>query len=120
MRTQVPNSNNHFCCLSCTCTTMSPSSSSDVILGYNWLQCYNPNVDWLNSMIKLNHCPMQCLLWQKCLDAHLAKNGIWKIQVLNEELAKIKESMPEEFWEYADVFSEVASTCMPLWIMELI
>src|SRR5438309_8518929 len=29
-------------------------------------------------------------------------------------MAKIKESVPEEFWEYANIFSEVASTCMPL------
>src|SRR5437588_4155494 len=90
------------------------TSNSNVVLGYNWLQCHKPNVNWLNSTIKLNHCPTQCLLWQKHLGTHLAKNGIRKIQVPDEELAKIKKSMPEEFWEYANVFSEVASIHMPL------
>src|SRR5437588_11089373 len=81
------------------------TSNSDVVLGYNWLQCHNPNVDWLNGMIKLNHCSTQCLLWQKCLGAHLAKNGIRKVQFPDDKLAKIRESMPEEFWEYANMFS---------------
>ena len=36
------------------------------------------------------------------------------MQVPTDKLAKIKESVPEEFWEYADIFLEVASTCMPL------
>src|SRR5437660_1616236 len=65
-------------------------------------------------MIKLNRCPMQCLLWQKHLSAQLAWHGIRKITVPDEELAKIKESIPEEFWEYTNVFSEVTSTWMPL------
>ena len=73
------------------------TSNSDVVLGYNWLQHHNLNIDWLNSMIKLNCCLTQCLLWQKHLGAHLAKNGIQKIQVSNDELAKIKEAVLEEF-----------------------
>ena len=38
------------------------TSNSDVVLGYNWLQHHNPNVNWLNGTIKLNHCPTQCFL----------------------------------------------------------
>ena len=29
-------------------------------------------------------------------------------------MVKIKKTIPEEFWEYADMFSKVASTHMPL------
>ena len=32
------------------------TSNSDVVLGYNWLQFHNPNIDWLNGTVKLNHC----------------------------------------------------------------
>ena len=39
------------------------TNNSNVILGYNWLQRYNLSIDWLNSMVKLNCCPTQCLLW---------------------------------------------------------
>ena len=68
----------------------------------------------MNGTVKLNQCLTQCLLWQKRLGAHLTKNGIHKIQVPNKELIKIRESILEKFWEYANIFSEVASTCMPL------
>ena len=38
------------------------TSNSDIVLGYNWLQHHNLNIDWLNGTIKLNCCPTQCLL----------------------------------------------------------
>src|SRR5437660_8206900 len=69
------------------------TSNSNIVLGYNWLQHHNLNINWLNSTIKLNCCPTQCLLWQKCLGTHLTKNGIRKIQVPDDKLAKIRESM---------------------------
>src|SRR5438309_5616688 len=73
------------------------TSNSNVVLGYNWLQRYNPSIDWLNSMIKLNHCLTQCLLWQKQLGKQCESHGARKIQIPNDEMAKIKKTIPKEF-----------------------
>src|SRR5947209_20235142 len=61
-------------------------SNSNVVLGYNWLQPHNPSINWLNGTVKLNQCPMQCLLWQKWLGKQLMRHGIRKIQVPDEEM----------------------------------
>lgn len=37
----------------------------DVILGTNWLNIHNPNIDWIKSTIKLNCCLGQCLRFSR-------------------------------------------------------
>jgi hypothetical protein len=31
-----------------------------LILGYNWLQNHNPEINWQTKDIKMSHCPLQC------------------------------------------------------------
>jgi hypothetical protein len=31
-----------------------------LILGYNWLQNHNPEINWQTKDVKMSHCPLQC------------------------------------------------------------
>jgi predicted aspartyl protease len=31
-----------------------------LILGYNWLQNHNPEINWQTKNVKMSHCPLQC------------------------------------------------------------
>jgi hypothetical protein len=31
-----------------------------LILGYNWLQHHNPEINWQTKDVKMSHCPLQC------------------------------------------------------------
>jgi hypothetical protein len=31
-----------------------------MILGYNWLQNHNPEINWQTKDVKMSHCPVQC------------------------------------------------------------
>jgi hypothetical protein len=38
---------------------MSPYKQS-LILGYNWLQNHNPEINWQTKDVKMSRCPLQC------------------------------------------------------------
>ena len=50
-------------------------SKNQMILGFTWLQKYNPEIDWEHGTVKMMHCPQFCYLLQEktaflwCLDS---------------------------------------------------
>ena len=64
---------------------------AQIILGMPWLKQRNPRIDWINKTIKVD-------------DEHIQKT------TLSTELAiaaqKNKVTLPPQYTEYADVFSE--------------
>jgi hypothetical protein len=46
-----------------------------LILGYNWLQNHNPEINWQTKDVKMSHCPIQCSTC-RVEDKHDAKT--WK------------------------------------------
>jgi hypothetical protein len=47
-----------------------------LILGYNWLQNHNPEINWQMKDVKMSHCPLQrstCRVEDKC-DAKIRKS----------------------------------------------
>src|SRR5713101_7567006 len=49
---------------------VSDIGEDDLLLGYNWLCCHNPNIDWQQPCIEFLHCNFQCQLsmdekWQQ-------------------------------------------------------
>ena len=52
-----------------TLWTMNLSDDMDILLGYDWLQCHNPQIDWEQGTFALEKCPNLCLnQWDKKLD----------------------------------------------------
>ena len=45
----------------------------DIILGTDWLQAHNPEVDWKASKLKFTRCPSTCKLSAKEITAHPVK-----------------------------------------------
>jgi hypothetical protein len=46
-----------------------------LILGYNWLQNHNPEINWTKD-VKMSHCPIQC---STCRVEDKRKAKIWKL-----------------------------------------
>ena len=75
------------------------------ILGFSWLKCHNPDIDWTKGMVKMTHCPQHHHMLQPKL-AFLAslKREEYDIQyqvhkticVLEVQQEKPKEKTPEE------------------------
>ena len=40
-------------------------NKNQIILGFTWLQKYNPKINWEHSMVKMMHCPWSCYLLQE-------------------------------------------------------
>ena len=34
------------------------------ILGFSWLKCHNPDIDWTKGTVKMTHCPRHCHMLQ--------------------------------------------------------
>ena len=98
------------------------------ILGFSWLKCHNPDIDWTKGTVKMTHCPCHCHMLQ-LKSAFLAslKKEEYNIQyqvyetiyVLEVQQEKSKEKTPEELvpkehHKFLKVFSKKESECMPL------
>ena len=99
------------------------------ILGFSWLKCHNPDIDWTKGMVKMTCCPRHCHMLQ-LKSAFLAslKKEEYDIQyqvheticALEVQQEKPKERTPEElvpkeYHKFLKVFSKKESECMPLW-----
>ncbi|OCB91657.1 hypothetical protein A7U60_g1078 [Sanghuangporus baumii] len=73
-------------------------ASSNIFLGYDWLQKHNPEINWKVGSVKFMHCPDKCdlMLSQEEIDNEYMRN------VRMKEAAK----WPPYLEEYADIFSE--------------
>ena len=40
--------------------TVTNTGNYDLLLGTNWLQAHNPNIDWTKNKLLLNRCPDTC------------------------------------------------------------
>ena len=55
---------------------------NQMILGFIWLQKYNPEINWEHSMVKMTCCPQSCYLLQEktvflqCLD-NKEQEAVW-------------------------------------------
>ena len=99
------------------------------ILGFSWLKCHNPDIDWTKGTVKMTHCPRHCHMLQpkSTFLASLEKEE-YKIQyqvhktirVLEAQQEKPKEKTPEElvpkkYHKFLKVFSKKESEHMLLW-----
>ena len=44
-----------------TLWTMNLMDDTDLLLGYDWLLCHNPQIDWESGTFTLKECPKPCL-----------------------------------------------------------
>jgi len=91
------------------------------------LRKHNPDIDWVTGQVNLTRCPPECkslletwfakLLrenesqetWIQALKAHESK-----VAINETTLKEAQKLVPQEYWEYLDVFSKKSSECMPL------
>ena len=98
-----------------------------LILGHTWLRKHNPDIDWVTRQVNLTRCPPECKsLLETCFAKLLHENEsqeTW-IQALKAHKSKVainettleepQKLVPQEYWEYLDVFSKKSSECMSL------
>ena len=99
------------------------------ILGFSWLKCHNPDVDWTKGTVKITHYPQHChMLQQKSAFLASLKKEEYNIQyqvhemicVLEAQQEKPQEKTPEElvlkkYHKFLKVFSKKESEYMLLW-----
>ena len=108
----------------------------DVVLGLPWLRRINPEIDWAKGSLKLvtnsgretTHIPAteaQCRRWQKAKVFEDPSERLWCAAgyTYSTELAEkasqgkpkksFEDIVPEQYRQYADVFSEVESERLP-------
>jgi hypothetical protein len=44
----------------CTQLAVTRLGKQSLILGYNWLQNHNPEINWQTKDVKMSRCPLQC------------------------------------------------------------
>jgi hypothetical protein len=44
----------------CTQLAVTHLGKQSLILGYNWLQNHDPEINWQTKDVKMSHCPLQC------------------------------------------------------------
>src|SRR5438445_6116804 len=71
-----------------------------MILGHNWLLWHNPEINWAAREITMTRCPEACKEWQEHIKQCVS---IKKVQDL---ITEMREKLPEEIKDYADVFVE--------------
>ena len=98
------------------------------ILGFSWLKCHNPDIDWTKGTVKMTHCPQHChMLQPKSTFLASLEQEEYDIQyqvheticILETQQEKPKEKTPEElvlkeYHKFLKVFSKKESECMPL------
>lgn len=91
-----------------------------IILGIPWLDRHNPTIDWKTRQLTFNECdhldPEQEELpvvkgWKSGQPARIPEVNATSISARiasahQEEKKSFKELVPEEFWDYEDVFSD--------------
>ena len=98
-----------------------------MILGHDWLEKHNPDIDWTTSDIKLSRFPPEC---KSLMDTrftklisdnesqetwiHAIKNHKSKGDVDESTLEEAQKLVPCEYWDYLDVFLKSKSEQMPL------
>jgi hypothetical protein len=60
----------------CTQLSVTHTGKQNLILGYNWLQNHNLEINWQTKDVKMSHCPLQCSTC-RVEDKHDAE--IWKL-----------------------------------------
>jgi hypothetical protein len=58
--------------LECTQLAITRLGKQSLILGYNWLQNHNPEINWQTKDVKMSRCPLQCSTC-RVEDKHAAK-----------------------------------------------
>ena len=98
------------------------------ILGFSWLKCHNPDINWTKGTVKMTHCPRHCHMLQpkSAFLASLEKEEHdiqyqvhETIRTLEVQQEKPKEKTPEElvpkeYHKFLKVFSKKESECMSL------
>ena len=95
------------------------------ILGFLWLQCHNPEIDWSKGMVKMTHCPCHCHMLQdksafiQEMEEEEYNNQYYVHETIHaleaqQESQKPKEKtpkelVPEEYHKYLNVFSKKES-----------
>ena len=98
------------------------------ILGFSWLKCHNPDIDWTKGTVKMTRCPQHCHMLQlkSAFLASLEKEEydiqyqvhetICTLEVQQEKSKEktLEELVPKEYHEFLKVFSKKRrnlSTC---------
>ena len=98
------------------------------ILGFSWLKCHNPDINWTKGTVKMTHCPRHCHMLQPKLaflaslekEEHDIQYQVHEtICMLEVQQEKPKEKTPEElvpkeYHKFLKVFSKKESECMSL------
>ena len=95
------------------------------ILGFLWLQCHNPEIDWSKGTVKMTHCPQHCYMLQdkstfiQEMEEEKYNNQYYVHETIHTldaqwESQKPREKMPEElvpveYHKFLKVFSKKES-----------
>jgi hypothetical protein len=80
-----------------------------IYLGYDWFQCHNPLIDWVDKEIKFCCCMHNCVTINT---AGLIKE-VWNPAICSIEEG-LAEKVPKQYHEFLNVFSKEESKCMPI------
>ena len=93
---------------------------NQMILGYMWLKCHNPEIDWEASTVKITQCPKMCQCFRRSITRFLAhvekkeQESTWHAyhlrattEILPPKTKKtMEELVPEEYHKFLKVFSK--------------
>jgi hypothetical protein len=88
----------------------------DMVLGYPWLQTRNPDVDWAGSQwgYSENPEPSEVLEDEEFAEAALEAGRIYAIRYTPlQPVEGVVPELPQEYVEFADVFSEAKAVTLP-------
>ncbi|KAI2647757.1 Retrotransposon-derived protein PEG10 [Labeo rohita] len=82
-----------------------PTSQTPIILGFPWLERYNPTISWTKKQI---------LRWsdtchKQCLTPLTSKTEVDDASSTSLDLAKL----PREYWDLSEAFSKVKASQLP-------
>ena len=86
----------------------------DIILGMKWLQEHSPQIDWKQRILRFSECnhrkrgkKRDPTLDEGRTDLTPQTRAIW-VRPCRRMLAEIAKTIPEEYKDYADLFTEKA------------